>query len=140
MPLFGGSIPYILIPEFLGQPIIALRSDEKHFDHIQQGERASLVVFPLIPKSMSPKDLPLPRLNLTATCRTIVDPELVKSIIDQYGTSISITFSFSSRNTRQTKSEKCLSIFRSDSLTTSHICHVLFPKMQTGVGMDHLIF
>lgn len=86
MPLFGSLMPYVLLREYPGQPIIALRTDEKHFEHIQGGERASLVVFPLVPKSKSPKELPLPKLNVTANCKAIVDPEAIESIMEKYGT------------------------------------------------------
>ena len=86
MPLFGSLMPYVLLNEMPGQPIIALRTDEKHFDHVQQGERASLVVYPLVPRSKSPKDLPLPKLNMTATCQSIVDSELITTILNKYGT------------------------------------------------------
>ena len=78
-------MPYVMMKEWPGQPIIALRSDEKHYDHIQTGERASLVVFPLVPKSKSPKELPLPKLNVTATCRSIDDPESIDLIMQKYG-------------------------------------------------------
>lgn len=86
MPLFGSLMPYVMLKEWPGQPIVALRTDEKHFEHIQGGERASLVVFPLVPKSKSPKELPLPKLNITGNCKAIVDPESIDTIMHKYGT------------------------------------------------------
>lgn len=92
MPLFGSLMPYVMVKEWPGQPIIALRTDEKHYEHIQAGERASLVVFPLTPKNKSPKELPLPKLNITASCKAIVDPDSIDTILKKYGMSPSPIF------------------------------------------------
>lgn len=78
-------MPYVMMPQYPGQPVIALRVDEKHYAHIQSGERASLVIFPLVPKNRSPKELPLPKLNMTAACKAIVEPQDVANIVDKYG-------------------------------------------------------
>lgn len=85
-------MPYVLMPNSPGQPIIALRTDEKHYDHVQQGERTSLVIYPLVPRSKSPKELPLPKLNITAVLKSIVEPELISDILGKYGTQPSIVF------------------------------------------------
>jgi hypothetical protein len=85
MPLFGSVMPYIMMKGYPGQPIIALRTDEKHYKHIQAGERASLVIFPLVPRHLSPKELPLPKLNITADCQAIVEPEAIEAILNKYG-------------------------------------------------------
>jgi hypothetical protein len=77
-------MPYVLLPQLPGQPIVALRTDEKHYEHVQAGERASLVVFPLVPRSKSPKELPLPKLNITANCKPIVDTELIQTVLEKY--------------------------------------------------------
>lgn len=77
-------MPYVLMHGFPGQPIVALRADEPHYNHIQQGERVSLVVFPLVPKTRNPKDLPLPKMNMTADCKAIVEPDFIHAILDKY--------------------------------------------------------
>lgn len=86
-------MPYVLMPNLPGQPIIALRTDEKHYEHVQQGERTSLVIYPLVPRSKSPKELPLPKLNITAVLKSIVDPELISDILRKYGTRLTIVLS-----------------------------------------------
>jgi len=42
-PLYS-IMPYILMPKWYAHPIIALRSDEKHYKNIEQFKKASLLV------------------------------------------------------------------------------------------------
>jgi len=77
-------MPFILHPRWYSSPILSLRSDEGHFTNISKYSKASLLIFPLTPKSVSPASLPLPRVNLTGNLLPITQQNDLQLILDKY--------------------------------------------------------
>eukprot|EP01117_Protostelium_nocturnum_P009967 TRINITY_DN3551_c0_g1_i3.p1 TRINITY_DN3551_c0_g1~~TRINITY_DN3551_c0_g1_i3.p1 ORF type:complete len:231 (+),score=86.75 TRINITY_DN3551_c0_g1_i3:379-1071(+) len=64
-------MPYAMDQKFDGNPLIALRSLEVHFKHIQDTPKVSLVVYPLTPLHVAPAHVPLPRVNIKCFAQEI---------------------------------------------------------------------
>lgn len=85
MPLFGSYMPYVTMKKIPGKPLIALRTDEKHFKNIQVTNKVSFLIFPHLPQNKSTSDFPLAKLNMTAKCSLIDDDSYIGPIIDKFG-------------------------------------------------------
>lgn len=79
-------MPYVLMNQWLpGNPIIALRKDEKHYSNIGQGENVSMLIYPLTPKRIVPSNIPLSRMNIIARPTEVTDNEKISTIVDKFG-------------------------------------------------------
>lgn len=50
-----------------GTPILAVRKDAKHVEHLKEYPRGSLVIFSQVPTMFNPAKIPVPRLSAPLT-------------------------------------------------------------------------
>lgn len=79
-------MPYVTLPQRPGSLIFALRRDEKHYQHLEKVTKCSFMIYPLTPAHIKPKDLPLPKVNLTGVALSLDDPSDVDTAMERFGT------------------------------------------------------
>jgi hypothetical protein len=84
-PLFGSMMPYVLLHRYPGCPVIAIRNDEKHAQHINKVPKCSMTFFPLTPKSAKPSEMPLPKVNITGEVVPITEDVDIKLVLEKFG-------------------------------------------------------
>jgi hypothetical protein len=78
-------MPYVTLTQRPGNLIFALRRDEKHFAHLEKVTKSSFMIYPLTPSHVKPKDLPLPKVNLTGISAPLEDPQDIDAAMEKFG-------------------------------------------------------
>jgi hypothetical protein len=84
MPMYGSLMPYVLLQRWPGCPVIALRTDEKHYEHIQKSTRCSMLIYALTPREINPGQVPVPRVNMLADIRPVESEEAIEMVFEKY--------------------------------------------------------
>lgn len=86
-PLVGSTLPYVLL-DLNCNPIIPIKKgDDKHWQNLQEGNKAALLVTSLTPSGMPPSTVPIHRMNMMGTCTLLTDETELQRAFQAFGTS-----------------------------------------------------
>lgn len=78
-------MPYITLQQRSGNIIFAIRKDESHYKHLNTVPKCSFMIYPLTPSHMKPKDMPLPKLNITGVALPLEDADDINAALQRFG-------------------------------------------------------
>ena len=61
-----------------GTPILAVRKDAKHLEHLKEYPRGSLVIFSQVPTMFNPAKIPVPRISALPQLLMVKDAQCVR--------------------------------------------------------------
>jgi len=74
------SVPYVLLPQWPGSPILAFDQEETHCKNLMIEQKSALTVYNLTPSRIDHTKLPLPRVTTMGQVELIDNPEHIEAI------------------------------------------------------------